>query len=742
MARSEKRTLSIEARLKNYIKGDLNALERGIGRFALVSVRSFQNLKGALFNVKSAVAGVGVAFGAIKFAQFARETAEQAGDLQDLATATGDLVENLSELQAAFKLSGINGDAFEGTVLALAKAQRQALDGNQQVAAGFKDLGITLDELRNLAPAALFEQMSAGLEAYNTEQDKAVALGKVVPKQFLELLPAIGQGVAEFQQNIANVREIGATLTEEQAIAAASVADSLDKLGIATDAVGRSLLQAFGPEVAGYLDGLARLIANNRDAIADFAKAIGTLVVTAVGAAVDAIIGLIDLIDEIPGVNLISEDDKRRIAEIDALLGRLYDKRQRLGVLVGPTGAGMRGGRNVQDIRDELAETQQTILLQEQAKRQLEETGSVAQRLRDVKRQITEQSNAAADAIRREAEATRQVAQQQAAAPANNPQQNGVPALGLPSLSKLADYARQVGTQLGSVFRSTRGQQAPTVSRDDALATQKETLAVQQQIAALRENEQALRNLAVEADKLQLEEIFNEGKISAEEYAEVLALLNNRQEKLKQLVTGGDFWGGFQDGARESVRQMTDLTAAGKEAGAQIVNSIGDGLTDAFTDIITGTKSAAQAFRDFAITVLQEIARIAAKLLATKIITSIFGPQPGMETGGILPGNVTSTAPVQAFARGGIARRPTMALFGEGNTAEAFVPLPDNRSIPVSFVGGGAQTGTQVSINITAMDSRDVQRALIEQQSTLRGIITNTMETRSSFRSAIQRAAS
>ena len=65
MARSEKRTLSIEARLRNYIKGDLNALERSIGRFALVSVRSFQNLKGALFNVKTALAGVGVAFGAI-----------------------------------------------------------------------------------------------------------------------------------------------------------------------------------------------------------------------------------------------------------------------------------------------------------------------------------------------------------------------------------------------------------------------------------------------------------------------------------------------------------------------------------------------------------------------------------------------------------------------------------------------------------------------------------------------------
>ena len=740
MARSEKRTLSIEARLKNYIKGDLNALERGIGRFALVSVRSFQNLRGALFSVKGAVAGVGVAFGAIKFAQFARETAEQADDLRDLATATGDLVENLSELQAAFKLSGINGDAFEGTVLALAKAQRQALDGNQQVAAGFKDLGITLDELRNLAPAALFEQMSAGLEQYNTEQDKAVALGKVVPKQFLELLPAIGQGVAEFQQNIAEVREVGATLTEEQATSAAAVTEALDKLGIATDAVGRSLLQAFGPEVAGYLEGLARLVAENRDAIADFAKQIGTVVVQAVSLAIDGVIALIAAIDSVPGISLVDDEEQKKLDDINKQLEEALKRNtEAYRRLREQQQTGFAAGTDALQKQVELtAQTVRQIDAQRQAQ---EKNVNVADRLRNLKKEIADQSAAAADAIRREAEATKQVVQQQASAPANNPEQNGVPALGLPSLSKLADYARQVGTQLSSVFRSTRGQQAPTVSRDDALATQKETLAVQQQIAALRENEQALRNLAVEAEKLQLEEIFNEGKISAEEYAEVLALLNNRQEKLKQLVTGGDFWGGFQEGARESVRQLTDLTAAGKEAGAQLVNSIGDGLTDAFTDIITGTKSAAQAFRDFAITVLQEIARIAAKLLATKIVSSLFGG-PAMETGGILPGNVTSTAPVKAFARGGIARRPTMALFGEGNTAEAFVPLPDNRSIPVSFVGGGAQTGTQVSINIQAMDSRDVQRALLEQQSTLRGIFTNTMETRSSFRSAIQRAAS
>jgi len=739
MARSEKRTLSIEARLKNYIKGDLNALERGIGRFALVSVRSFQNLKGALFNVKSAVAGVGLAFGAIQFAQFARDTAEQADDLRDLATATGDLVENLSELQAAFKLSGINGDAFEGTVLALAKAQRQALDGNRQVAAGFEDLGITLDELRNLAPSALFEQMSAGLEQYNSEQDKAVALGKIVPKQFLELLPAIGQGVAEFQANIANVREVGATLTEEQAASAAAVTESLDKLGIATDAVGRSLLQAFGPEVAGYLEGLARLIAQNRDAIADFAKQIGTVVVRAVSLAIDGVIALIAAIDSVPGVSLVDEEEEKKLNDLlrqrEAALLRNNEAYRKLRE---QEQTGFAAGTDA--LRKQLEVTNQEFLAIQAQVREQEKNVNVADRLRNLKQEIADQSAAAADAIRREAEATKQVVQQQAAAPASNPQQNGVPALGLPSLSKLADYARQVGTQLGSVFRSTRGQQAPTVSRDDALATQKDTLAVQQQIAAIRQNEQAIRDLAVEADKLQLEEIFNEGKISAEEYGDVLKLLNDRQAKLKQLVSGGDFWKGFNDGARDAIRELTDLTEIGREGGRALVDAFGSGLTDALTDIAMGTKTASQAFRDMARVIIGEIARIAAKMLTAKIVGSLFGA-PALAEGGVMPGQVTGTAPVRAFARGGIARRPTMALFGEGNNAEAFVPLPDNRSIPVSFVGGGAQTGTQIAINITAMDSRDVHRALLEQQGTLRQIFTNQLETKNGLRGAVRRAA-
>lgn len=56
-------------------------------------------------------------------------------------------------------------------------------------------------------------------------------------------------------------------------------------------------------------------------------------------------------------------------------------------------------------------------------------------------------------------------------------------------------------------------------------------------------------------------------------------------------------------------------------------------------------------------------------------------------------------ATLQKYARGGIADRPQIALFGEGSMNEAYVPLPDGRSIPVTLSGSGTG-GNVVNISI------------------------------------------
>ena len=68
--------------------------------------------------------------------------------------------------------------------------------------------------------------------------------------------------------------------------------------------------------------------------------------------------------------------------------------------------------------------------------------------------------------------------------------------------------------------------------------------------------------------------------------------------------------------------------------------------------------------------------------------------------------------PLRAYANGGVANEPQWALFGEGSTPEAYVPLPDGRTIPVTVKMAAQQTApalpapTPVVINLQGSSTR------------------------------------
>lgn len=55
--------------------------------------------------------------------------------------------------------------------------------------------------------------------------------------------------------------------------------------------------------------------------------------------------------------------------------------------------------------------------------------------------------------------------------------------------------------------------------------------------------------------------------------------------------------------------------------------------------------------------------------------------------------------PLKKYAAGGIANSPQMAIYGEGDMNEAYVPLPDGRRIPVAMQGAGGQMPS-VTVNV------------------------------------------
>ena len=84
-------------------------------------------------------------------------------------------------------------------------------------------------------------------------------------------------------------------------------------------------------------------------------------------------------------------------------------------------------------------------------------------------------------------------------------------------------------------------------------------------------------------------------------------------------------------------------------------------------------------------------------------------PKPNLKkhaNGGIF--GKEGVVPLRAYQKGGIATSPQLAMFGEGSMNEAYVPLPDGRTIPVtlSAESAGKSTGNAVSpvsiqINVT-----------------------------------------
>ncbi|MCW8308393.1 phage tail length tape measure family protein [Acidiphilium sp. PA] len=64
----------------------------------------------------------------------------------------------------------------------------------------------------------------------------------------------------------------------------------------------------------------------------------------------------------------------------------------------------------------------------------------------------------------------------------------------------------------------------------------------------------------------------------------------------------------------------------------------------------------------------------------------------GFANGGIM--TPMGPMPLHAYSSGGVASSPQVAMYGEGRMPEAYVPLPDGRSIPVSMKGGGGGNHT------------------------------------------------
>jgi len=132
----------------------------------------------------------------------------------------------------------------------------------------------------------------------------------------------------------------------------------------------------------------------------------------------------------------------------------------------------------------------------------------------------------------------------------------------------------------------------------------------------------------------------------------------------------------------------------------QLFKQIGQNVVSALSDAFMNLFDQAKSLREILTDLLRSTARL---FLEFGIRAGMKGLFPSLfAAGGIMTGN--GPVALKRYASGGIANSPQLAMFGEGSRPEAYVPLPDGRSIPVTMKNG-AGGGVNVNVNVDASGS-------------------------------------
>ena len=144
------------------------------------------------------------------------------------------------------------------------------------------------------------------------------------------------------------------------------------------------------------------------------------------------------------------------------------------------------------------------------------------------------------------------------------------------------------------------------------------------------------------------------------------------------------------------IDQAKDSLDLVKQVNEVAIDSMEQNLSVALQSLITGAKTAKEAFADMAKSILNSIAQI----LAQQAAMAIMGVMPFGRSGGIM-----SAPGYRSYSSGGVASGPNSGYPAMLHGTEAVVPLPNGRSIPVEMKGSTGTNNISVNVNMTTGQS-------------------------------------
>lgn len=218
-----------------------------------------------------------------------------AGDRIDkLRERTGVGAVSLSELAFAAEQTGSGIGGVERTLFGLSRSILDLSRGSSEAVDAYGRLGITFTDLEGLSPEQQLMKVADGLAGVTDESMRGAIAQKIFGRSGRELLPLLKLGAKGIAELKAEGRELGRTLTEEDAAAAAQFTDAMNRV----ISVGKGVTNQLGASLAPVLTEVADLIAGTTKGVVGFIRdnreivQVVALVAAGIGIAGVAFIGI------------------------------------------------------------------------------------------------------------------------------------------------------------------------------------------------------------------------------------------------------------------------------------------------------------------------------------------------------------------------------------------------------------------------------------------------------------------
>lgn len=287
-----------------------------------------------------------------------------------------------------------------------------------------------------------------------------------------------------------------------------------------------------------------------------------------------------------------------------------------------------------------------------------------------------------------------------------------------PDMSGFGGAAKTVKTieeqEQDRIRKFVVAQERANEKRRDELEAVNMTTVEYQKMVAVKEIEARSAELAVGMMDKNKEELAKQTALLKEQTAAMIELEYTTKRS-------------FEYGMKTAIKSYADELGNVAKQTQETMTKAFKGMEDALVNFVMTGK---MDFKSLANSIISDLARIAIRTMILKPILGSFG-LTAFADGGVMTGQ--GEMPLKRYATGGIASTPQLAMFGEGSQPEAFVPLPDGRTIPVTMNGGGSTNNVTVNVSVDGSNasteasgteaahlgnaiSKAVQNELIKQQ--------------------------